>query len=69
MWHLSTQVNPAATLAHLNLILGSVVVDSSRSGPEDFATGARLKQPLYVCIGQRFGWEIYFPLLSELNRF
>ena len=34
-----------------------------------FATGAQLKQPLYVCIGQRFGWEIYFPLLSELNRF
>ena len=32
-------------------------------------TGARLKQPLYVCIGQRFGWEINFPLLSELNRF
>ena len=31
-----------------------------------FATGARLKQPLYVCIGQRFGWEIHFPLLSVL---
>ena len=34
-----------------------------------FATSARLKQPLYVCIGQRFGWELYFQLLSELNRF
>ena len=34
-----------------------------------FATGAWLKQPVYVSIGQRFGWEIYFPLLSELNRF
>ena len=34
-----------------------------------FATGARLKQSVYVCIGQRFGWEIYLPLLSELNRF
>ena len=32
-----------------------------------FATGARLKQPVYFCIGQRFGWEIYFQLLSELN--
>ena len=29
-----------------------------------FATGAQLKQPLYVCIGQWFGWEIHFPLLS-----
>ena len=34
-----------------------------------FATGARIKQPVYVCIGQRFGWEIYFPLMSDLNRF
>ena len=29
-----------------------------------FTTGARFKQPFYVCIGQRFGWEINFPLLS-----
>ena len=29
-----------------------------------FATGDWLKQPVYICIGQRFGWEIYFPLLS-----
>ena len=34
-----------------------------------FTTDAQLKKPLYVCVGQRFGWEIYFPLLSELNRF
>ena len=25
--------------------------------------------PMLIGIGQRFGWEIYFPLLSELNRF
>ena len=34
-----------------------------------FAKGARIKQPLYVCIGQRFVWEINVLLLSELNRF
>ena len=32
-------------------------------------TGARLKEPVYVCIGQQFGWEIYFLLLNELNLF
>ena len=31
-----------------------------------FATGARLKKPVYVCIGQQFGWEIYFLLLSYI---
>ena len=30
-----------------------------------FATGARLKQPVYVCIGQHFVWDIYLPLLSK----
>ena len=29
-----------------------------------FATGAGLKQPLYICIGKRFGWLIYFLLLN-----
>ena len=29
-----------------------------------FTTGARLKETVYVCIGQRFGWDIYFLLLS-----
>ena len=33
-------------------------------GTLTFATGARLKQPIYVCIVQRFVWEIYFLLLS-----
>ena len=36
---------------------------------KNFATGARFKQPLYVFIGQRFVWEIFFLLLIELNRF
>ena len=31
--------------------------------------GAWIKQLVYICMGQRFGWEIYFPPLSELNRF
>ena len=41
----------------------------TRSVQKTFATGARLKQPLYACIGQQFGWEIYFPLLRELKSF
>ena len=30
-----------------------------------FETGARLKKPVYVCIGRRFSWEIYFLLLHQ----
>ena len=53
----------------LRLVVGSVLLLSlSAQSPISsniiFATGARLKQPVYVCIGQRFGWVIHFPLLS-----
>ena len=52
-----------------NKIHQGIKITHTCSVQKTFATGARLKKPLYVCIGQRFVWDIYFPLMSELNRF
>ena len=58
-----------------NRILPTLLFPKSQQGTETthtcyikfiFATGDRIKEPVYVCIGQQFVWEIYFPLLSKI---
>ena len=58
------RTNTVCFIWHIFPIQRNKLTDTCVLDKKNFATGARLKQPLYVCIGQLFGWEIYFPLLS-----